>query len=124
MAAGSRTPGARRTRVQTRDYYLRPFEVNPFGMLSARFRRTATIGRNSEFDPANEAIKKKLDDVPDSRVSGVCHVEERRMIWIQKELTLPPYRRGFHLITPTVLTAVPTIQRIRTGILHVFLQHQ
>ena len=45
------------------------------------------------------------------------------MIWIQEELTLPPYRRGFHLITPAVLTAIPAVQRIRMGILHVFLQH-
>ena len=36
---------------------------------------------------------------------------------------LPPRGRGFHLITGDVLTALPQLKEIRTGILHLFVQH-
>lgn len=45
------------------------------------------------------------------------------MAWIQKEMTLPARRRGFHLITNEVLQAIPEISQIQTGLLHVFIQH-
>lgn len=41
----------------------------------------------------------------------------------QKEITLPAYPRGFHLITGHVLEALPEIARIETGVLHVFIRH-
>ncbi|MEO1618120.1 MAG: secondary thiamine-phosphate synthase enzyme YjbQ [Planctomycetota bacterium] len=44
-------------------------------------------------------------------------------MWIQRSLTLPPKPRGFHLVTPLVLEAMPEIKQIRTGMLQVFLQH-
>jgi secondary thiamine-phosphate synthase enzyme len=44
-------------------------------------------------------------------------------MWVQKRINLPPLRRGFHCVTDAVLTAVPEIERVETGILHVFLQH-
>jgi secondary thiamine-phosphate synthase enzyme len=109
--------------VQTIDYCRHPNEVNPFGLLSLRFWPIKPEGWRSDRGPVAEAIKQKTNNVPNSRVSGVCDSEERKMIWIQEELMLPRYRRGFHLITPTVLTAVPAIQRIRLGLLHLFLQH-
>ena len=37
------------------------------------------------------------------------------------EMTLPAYRRGFHLITRQVLEAIPELPA--EGILHVFIQH-
>lgn len=43
--------------------------------------------------------------------------------YFQKELRLPPYSRGFHLITSDVLRAVPEVQEIRAGMLHVFIKH-
>ncbi|MDX1967613.1 MAG: secondary thiamine-phosphate synthase enzyme YjbQ [Planctomycetaceae bacterium] len=38
-------------------------------------------------------------------------------------LTLPPYRRGFHIITQRVVDAVPELSQIGIGWLHVFIQH-
>jgi secondary thiamine-phosphate synthase enzyme len=45
------------------------------------------------------------------------------MNWIQKEIRLPGYRRGFHLITDKVLAQVPEIRNFKTGILQVFIKH-
>ena len=39
----------------------------------------------------------------------------------QYSITLPPYRRGFHLITREVLKNIPEIPS--TGIFHLFIQH-
>jgi len=43
--------------------------------------------------------------------------------WIQRHLRLAPRRRGFHLITAEVEAALPELDRIGVGLLHVFLQH-
>jgi secondary thiamine-phosphate synthase enzyme len=45
------------------------------------------------------------------------------MAWHQKQITLPAYRRGCHLITEHVLAAVPELRSLRAGLLHVFIQH-
>lgn len=45
------------------------------------------------------------------------------MEWIQRSTTLGPKPRGFHLVTDEVLTAVPEIQSVTIGLLHVFIQH-
>ncbi len=45
------------------------------------------------------------------------------MGWAQHKLTLPPARRGFHLITQTVVAAVPELAKTNVGVLHVFIQH-
>ena len=42
---------------------------------------------------------------------------------IQKQLTLKPYPRGFHIITQTVLEALPEIRDVDAGLLNVFIQH-
>lgn len=44
-------------------------------------------------------------------------------MWQQKTLALAPRRRGFHLITDDVLAALPELARVKTGLLHVFIQH-
>lgn len=44
-------------------------------------------------------------------------------VWFQRAIELPAQRRGFHLITSTILDALPEIRRIGVGTLHVFLQH-
>lgn len=41
----------------------------------------------------------------------------------QKEITLTPYPRGFHLITETVLLKFPEIKEITIGQLQVFIKH-
>jgi len=44
-------------------------------------------------------------------------------MWVQREITLRPRPRGFHLITRDVLEAVPEVQRLQVGLLHVFIRH-
>ncbi|UXP33712.1 secondary thiamine-phosphate synthase enzyme YjbQ [Reichenbachiella agarivorans] len=41
----------------------------------------------------------------------------------QKEILLPAYRRGFHLVTEEILAHIPEIKSIEIGIFHVFIQH-
>ena len=41
----------------------------------------------------------------------------------QKEIKLKPYNRGFHLITDTILDAIPGIKGIEMGQLQVFIKH-
>ena len=41
----------------------------------------------------------------------------------QKEITLSPYPRGFHLITEQVLSRLPELNRLQTGLLHVHIKH-
>ncbi|MCA9100711.1 MAG: secondary thiamine-phosphate synthase enzyme YjbQ [Pirellulales bacterium] len=44
-------------------------------------------------------------------------------MWIQRNLTLPRLSRGCHLITAEVVAAVPELERVDVGLLHVFIQH-
>ena len=41
----------------------------------------------------------------------------------QREITLPAFPRGFHLITQMIAREMPEISRIDAGVLHVFIQH-
>lgn len=41
----------------------------------------------------------------------------------QTELTLPPFKRGFHLITSRIESALPDLKRVKAGQLHVFIKH-
>jgi len=41
----------------------------------------------------------------------------------QKEIKLPSYNRGFHLITDAVLTNMPEIKEITMGMMQVFIKH-
>jgi secondary thiamine-phosphate synthase enzyme len=44
-------------------------------------------------------------------------------MWVQREITLRPVPRGFHLITRDVVEAVPELRSLRVGLLHVFIRH-
>src|SRR4051795_13076988 len=46
-----------------------------------------------------------------------------RRMWVQREITLRPRPRGFHLITRDVLSALPELEQLRVGLLHVFIRH-
>jgi len=39
----------------------------------------------------------------------------------QYKITLPPYKRGFHIITEDILNAIPNLPEI--GIVNIFIQH-
>lgn len=45
------------------------------------------------------------------------------MNFYQKEIQLRSYSRGFHLITDTVIDAIPELRKINTGFLQVFIKH-
>jgi secondary thiamine-phosphate synthase enzyme len=45
------------------------------------------------------------------------------MITIQKEISLRPRERGFHLITSEITSQIPELSGIRCGILHIFIKH-
>lgn len=44
-------------------------------------------------------------------------------MWRQTTLRLPSRRRGLHLITHEVTAALPDLERIKVGLLHVFIRH-
>lgn len=43
--------------------------------------------------------------------------------WHSEKITLPAYRRGFHLITDHIVAALPQIREVEVGLLHLWLQH-
>ncbi|MFW5972603.1 MAG: secondary thiamine-phosphate synthase enzyme YjbQ [Bacteroidota bacterium] len=45
------------------------------------------------------------------------------MIWIQREITLKPRRRGFHLVTSEITEQIADLGRIRVGIAQIFILH-
>lgn len=45
------------------------------------------------------------------------------MKYYQKELSLSPYPRGFHLITQKIIDCIQELKEIQTGLLHVHIKH-
>src|SRR5689334_13342510 len=48
---------------------------------------------------------------------------EADTMWVQRELKLRPFSRGFHLVTRDVVEALPELAACRIGLLHVFIRH-
>ena len=44
-------------------------------------------------------------------------------MWIQRELTLDPRPRGFHLVTREVVAALPELDTMSVGLLHLHILH-
>ena len=44
-------------------------------------------------------------------------------MWLQRNITLAPRRRGFHLITDEILQQLPELERFKMGVAHIFIQH-
>jgi secondary thiamine-phosphate synthase enzyme len=44
-------------------------------------------------------------------------------MWLQREITLRPRPRGFHLVTREVVEAVPELGQVRVGLAHLFIRH-
>jgi secondary thiamine-phosphate synthase enzyme len=44
-------------------------------------------------------------------------------MWLQRQITLRPRERGFHLVTREVTDAVPELADLRVGLAHVFIRH-
>ena len=45
------------------------------------------------------------------------------MKWYQKEISLNPKPRGFHLVTDEIIQQLPELKNISTGLLHILLKH-
>lgn len=45
------------------------------------------------------------------------------MPWFQHTFRLPPYERGFHLITHLIEDNAPELKQIKVGLAHVFIHH-
>lgn len=45
------------------------------------------------------------------------------MKWHQKEIILPPFKRGFHIITSNIQEGLPEIKSLKIGILQIFIKH-
>jgi secondary thiamine-phosphate synthase enzyme len=45
------------------------------------------------------------------------------MPWIQRIIRLKARSRGFHVITNEVVAQLPELRQIKTGLLHLFIQH-
>ena len=44
-------------------------------------------------------------------------------MWIQREVTLRPRPRGFHLVTGEIESVVPELRSVRIGLAHLFIRH-
>jgi len=44
-------------------------------------------------------------------------------MWFQKEVSLKSRRRGFYLISDEICDAIPEINKLRVGLVHILLQH-
>ena len=44
-------------------------------------------------------------------------------MWHQREVSLRPRPRGFHLVTDEILAGVPELEQLRVGLAHLFLRH-
>ena len=44
-------------------------------------------------------------------------------MWLQREITLRPRPRGFHLVTREVVEALPELGGVRVGLCHLFIRH-
>jgi secondary thiamine-phosphate synthase enzyme len=44
-------------------------------------------------------------------------------MWVQREVLLEPRPRGFHLVTRNVLEALPELESVDVGLLHLLIRH-
>jgi secondary thiamine-phosphate synthase enzyme len=44
-------------------------------------------------------------------------------MWVQREISLDPRPRGFHLVTREIVSALPELSDVTIGLLHLLIQH-
>ena len=44
-------------------------------------------------------------------------------MWFQNSIQLPPFPRGFHLVTRQIIAAIPQLTEAELGLLHVHILH-
>ena len=45
------------------------------------------------------------------------------MSWLQKEIILPPFNRGYHIITDLIINELHELKQINIGVIYVFIKH-
>ena len=45
------------------------------------------------------------------------------MSWIQKEIILPPFNRGYHIITDLIINELHELKKINIGVIYIFIKH-
>ena len=45
------------------------------------------------------------------------------MSWFQKEISLHSRPRGFHLVSEEILSKIPELKKIKTGLMHILIKH-
>ena len=45
------------------------------------------------------------------------------MTWFQREITLRPKSRGFHIVTREIENAIPQLRDFQVGLAHIFMRH-
>ena len=45
------------------------------------------------------------------------------MSWHQKEISLRAKPRGFHLVSEEILSLLPELKKIKTGLMHILIKH-
>jgi secondary thiamine-phosphate synthase enzyme len=45
------------------------------------------------------------------------------MAWAQRQITLPAFKRGFHLVTRQIVEGLPELEHVEAGQQHVFILH-
>ena len=45
------------------------------------------------------------------------------MGWLQKEIILPPFNRGYHIITDLIINELHELKQINIGVIYVFIKH-
>lgn len=92
--------------------YLLTLPLLPFTLL---------FGSNS---PAPPATLPTCDCCPPLSCPQVPHqIQPNTMSWTQKTFTLPAKSKGAYLITDEVTRQLPELKTIKTGLLHLFVQH-
>jgi len=44
-------------------------------------------------------------------------------MWLQKNISLRPYSRGFHLVTEEIVRQLPELANLKVGVAHFFIRH-
>lgn len=46
-----------------------------------------------------------------------------KIIWRQKEISLKPRERGFHIVTDEIVHQLPELNKIQIGLMHMLIKH-
>lgn len=104
MDATARTP--------TKKFHEKFFRRSPLAPLLAP-APTARLATNRESRPSQNIPK----------TSQPTQINNMHSLWSQRLISLAARRRGCHLVTEEIVRALPELEQLRVGLLHLFLQH-